>query len=66
MNSDLKCRILGIKLKKGLDGSIQPCIEKFQTILKFLVITGIARKFKNNSILGGPDYSWWDHNSIWK
>jgi|JI10StandDraft_1071094.scaffolds.fasta_scaffold01415_28 GT2 family glycosyltransferase len=64
MDSDLKCGILGIKLK-GLDGSLQPCARKIPNpFLKFLVITGIARKFKNNSFLGGPDYSWWDHNSI--
>lgn len=63
MESDSECGVLGIKLLNS-DGKLQPCARKIPNpFFKFLVITGIANKFKNNSILGGPDYSWWDHSS---
>ena len=55
--------ILGVKLV-GLDGALQPSARMLPSPwTKFLVISGIANKFRTSPTLGGPDYSWWDHST---
>jgi GT2 family glycosyltransferase/serine acetyltransferase len=55
--------ILGVKLV-GLDDKLQPSARMLPSPwTKFLVISGIADKFPNSPLLGGPDYSWWDHST---
>jgi len=64
MEENVDCGILGIKLV-GQDDKLQPSARKLPNAwYKFLVITGIASKFPKSRILGGPDYSWWDHNAV--
>lgn len=53
--------ILGVKLV-GTDGGLQPSARMLPSPwTKFLVISGIAQKYRHSPRLGGPDYSWWDH-----
>lgn len=63
MKENTSCGVLGVKLI-GEDDKLQPSARMLPNAwLKFLVITGIASRFPNSSILGGPDYSWWDHST---
>ena len=58
-----KWGILGVKLV-GMDERMQPSARMLPSAwTKFLVISGIADKFRKWPFLGGPDYSWWDHSS---
>ena len=55
--------ILGVKLV-GLDEKMQPSARMLPSPWsKFLVISGIASRFRHSPRLGGPDFSWWDHAS---
>jgi len=64
MEENPRCGVLGIRLV-GEDGKLQPSARMLPNAwLKFLVISGIASKFPDSPLLGGPDYSWWDHRSI--
>jgi len=56
--------ILGVKLL-GEDGNLQPSARKFPNpFYRFTVISGLSSRFPQSKLLGGPDYSWWDHSSI--
>ncbi|MEM7181627.1 MAG: glycosyltransferase family 2 protein [Spirochaetota bacterium] len=64
MQENRECGVLGIKLKNEV-GVLQPCARKIPNPwYKFLVISGIAHKFRHSKLLGGPDYSWWNHSEI--
>lgn len=57
------CGILGVKLI-GENGEMQPCARMLPNPwLKFLVISGIAARFPESKLLGGPDYPWWSHDA---
>jgi len=64
MEENPDCGILGVKLV-GNDDVLQPSARKLPNAwYKFLVITGIASRFPKSSILGGPDFSWWNHDEV--
>lgn len=64
MNDNPDVGVLGVKMV-GEEGNLQPSARKFPTpFYKFTVLSGISSRFPNSRLLGGPDYSWWDHNSI--
>ncbi len=61
-NSDVG--ILGVKLVDK-EGNLQPSARHFpSSFSKFIVLAGISKHFPHSRLLGGPDYSWWDHSSI--
>ncbi len=63
MEENPKWGILGVKLV-GEDDKLQPSARMLPSPwTKFLVISGIANKFKHSPLLGGPDYTWWDHST---
>ncbi len=63
MEGTSDCGILGVKLT-GEDGEMQPCARMLPNPWqKFLVISGIAAKFPESKLLGGPDYPWWAHDT---
>jgi N-acetylglucosaminyl-diphospho-decaprenol L-rhamnosyltransferase len=63
MDETPRCGILGVKLI-GEDGAMQPSARMLPTPwLKFLVLSGIAARFTNSKLLGGPDYTWWPHDT---
>ncbi len=63
MENTSDCGVLGVKLI-GEDGGMQPCARSLpDPWLKFLVISGIAARFPESKWFGGPDHSWWSHDS---
>ena len=64
MNNHKDVGILGVKLM-GEEGNLQPSARKFPNpFYRFTVLSGISSHFSRSRLLGGPDYSWWDHSSI--
>ncbi len=64
MEKNAGCGVLGVRLV-GEDGKLQPSARMLPNAwLKLLVISGIASRFPNSPVFGGPDYSWWDHSSV--
>ena len=51
MQENPRCGVLGVRLV-GQDGKLQPSAS------------GIASRFPDSPILGGPDYAWWDHSDV--
>lgn len=64
MEANRECGVLGIKMV-GTDGILQPSARMLPGAWKkFLVMSGIAARFPKSKLLGGPDYTWWDHSSV--
>jgi len=64
MKDNIDVGILGVKLL-GEEGNLQPSARKFpNSFHRFTVLSGLYGRFPKSRLLGGPDYSWWDHSSI--
>jgi GT2 family glycosyltransferase len=63
MEKTSDCGILGVKLI-GENGDMQPCARMLPgPWRKLLVISGLADRFSGSKLFGGPDFSWWSHDS---
>jgi N-acetylglucosaminyl-diphospho-decaprenol L-rhamnosyltransferase len=64
MKAHPRVGVLGVRLI-GAAGRMDPSARMLPNAwLKFVVISGIASRFPRSRILGGPDYSWWDHKTV--